>query len=418
MTDFPKILISDYDYELPTELIADYPLADRDESKLIRAERETGLISHHKFKDISCLIPSGSLLVLNTTRVISARFLMNKAGGGKAEILLISPLDDRILPDELLDSSSPVRWQCLVGGSRLTEGKIVTRDHDGISLRAEIIRRNGMYADVEFNWNHDDHTIPFKDVINLFGVTPLPPYIKREAIAADYERYQTVYADSAGSVAAPTAGLHFTDELIKKIELNGSDIGRLTLHVGPGTFLPVSSETADKHVMHNEQIFVPISFLHLLRNHLSKKDLITNSCKIIATGTTSLRTLESLYWHGTKLILNKVCHPLKIEISQYDAFRINRDELPAPIEAIDAIITAIESCGIDHISGNTSLFIVPGYEIRIADALISNFHLPKSTLLLLIASFIGDKFWLDVYNEAIKSNYRMLSYGDSSLLIR
>ncbi len=402
----PDIDLNDFDYPLPKSKIADYPLDCRDESKLLYVNPNIGIIEHYKFKDIVELISENSLLVMNSTKVIAARIPVFKTTGGKAEILCIEPVLPSIDPQLVMSCRHTCSWSCIIGGRKIHSGDILlTADK---TLQCTIIEKKDNIAVVKFDWNNST----FAEILDSIGKIPLPPYIKREATEFDTERYQTVYAKNDGSVAAPTAGLHFSDFVMEKIRNKSVDIAELILHVGPGTFLPIETDSINQHTMHFEQFFIDINTLKKILTALK------NNKKIIATGTTSARTLESLYILGAKL-LNKDANLNEINIFQEDAYNLYQTEnLPSPIVAFEEIIFLMEKLNIKQINGKTQLFIVPGFKFQIADILITNFHLPKSTLLLLVAAFIGNDYYRKAYNSALENDYRFLSYGDSSLLFR
>jgi S-adenosylmethionine:tRNA ribosyltransferase-isomerase len=406
----PDLLISEYDYELPDEKIASFPLSDRSSSKLLYANLRLKKISEYQFTDIDSLIPSGSLLVMNKTKVIAARIKAIKPGGGKAEILCVRPLHPGTEPQTALSAKGECIWECIIGGSRINDGTILRPEGGESGLEATILNKNGNIADVKFTWAGENS---FAEILELMGSTPLPPYIKREATKEDKVNYQTVYADADGSIAAPTAGLHFTDEVLKSLISKGVETTELTLHVGPGTFVPVDSETTSGHRMHREQVFISYDTIQAISDQIGMF-----SPRIIATGTTSLRTLESLYWHGAKLML-KLNDGNKMDINQYEPYYLEKEfKLPEPKAALETILSRMRGDGAVVLEGDTSLFIMPGFKFRIVNGLITNFHLPKSTLILLVAAFAGNEFWKDIYRYALDNNFRFLSYGDSSFLMK
>jgi S-adenosylmethionine:tRNA ribosyltransferase-isomerase len=403
----PRIDLEKFDYELPAERIAEFPEKARHGSRLLVSTPDA--VSHKYFYEINDFLPEDSLLVVNNTKVIAARLLMKKSTGGRAELLVTDPAAPSADPQVVMQARRQCRWECIVGGKRLREGAVLSpaAQPQGIELTARIISRMDNRAVVEFDWLPADMT--FADVVSAAGKVPLPPYIRRDAVESDKESYQTVYAEKEGSVAAPTAGLHFTKEILGR--LSDKNIRRcdLVLHVGPGTFRPIDARDIAAHDMHSEQIFVSrYSMVQII-------DALSAGKRIIATGTTSVRTLESLYWHGAKIIAGEAGE--KPDIAQWDPYRLAAlGNLPDAAEAMQAVLAEIKKSGSEFANGRTRLFIVPGYEFRIVDVLITNFHLPKSTLILLVAAFAGEERWRSIYKEALANGYRFLSYGDSSLI--
>lgn len=394
-----KISIRDFDYDLPQERIAQAPKGKRNESKLL--VYQNGEIDHSSFNEIGSWLPSDSLIIFNNTRVIPARIYAQKSTGAKIQLFLLqpeTPYQDMERALEVTDES--VVWQCMIGNAKKwKEGSDLRISTDRTEITATLENKaNGL---VRFGWSGD---ISFSDVIESIGRMPLPPYIKREAQSDDSNRYQTVYAKNDGAVAAPTAGLHFTDEIIEGLKESGNRIGELTLHVGAGTFKPVTEDKVWDHEMHSEFFQVPRETIENL----------VRANKLIATGTTSLRTLESLYWIGVKLNAD-MSDPFVIE--QHLPYTIQHDPNFSYQDALEAVLGYMESHNLSQLSGSSGLMIMPGYNIRSIDGLITNFHMPKSTLLLLISAWIGDD-WKEVYRSALENNYRFLSYGDSSLLFK
>ena len=388
--------INDYSYELPKERIAKFPLEERSKSKLLLWNK--GAISHHLFEDVPGLVPPRSCLVFNDTKVIAARLFFQKPTGAKIEIFLLHPeRPTRDIAESMLQKGSAV-WTCLIGNKKKwKDGKLVlTQNNNRITASYYDKEKNH----VRFTW---DEELTFAELINSIGQTPLPPYLNRKPVEDDANRYQTIYSENDGAVAAPTAGLHFTKSVIKKLEANSIKTDYLTLHVSAGTFKPVEAQDFRDHDMHREQINIKKSSLLNLVNHHGH---------LIAVGTTSLRILESLYWYGVMLAQDEDAE-----------FRISKD-LPHCKEikmsfkvALDHILNHMERQSISVLYGETEIYIYPGYKIRSATGLFTNFHLPKSTLLLLVSCFTGQD-WKSIYSEAMKKNYRFLSYGDSSLLLR
>lgn len=406
----PNINIKDYDYFLPDENIALYPLTDRSASRMVFARCGTNEISHMHFSDLPDLLPENSLLILNSTKVIAARMKMLKPTGGKAEILCITPVRPSHDPQVALAAKNTCTWKCMAGGRRIQPGAVLAPEtvKEDIRLSAKILSRDKTEAIVQFDWDGD---CSFAQIIDQLGSVPLPPYIKRDADEKDKSTYQTVYATSDGSVAAPTAGLHFTPQVLAELSKKGIRKSELVLHVGPGTFKPVETDDISGHDMHFEQVFITRQTIDDLLGQVKQGN------PIIATGTTSLRTIESLYWLGSKLILGA-------RLNDEGYFEIYQDEpyvtsgKSSASDALEFLVDLMESRGWDVLCGQTQLFIVPGYDFKIVTGLITNFHLPKSTLILLVAAFTGKELWRKIYEEALLNNYRFLSYGDSSLLLR
>ena len=398
-----RIDISHYNYELPAERIARYPLDKRDDSKLLYYKR--GKIDNHHFHEIPDLLSNNNHLIFNDTKVIQARLLFRKKTGSEIEIFLLEPHS----PSDYLTAfqqTNECEWKCLVGNAKkwksgILEKEVVTDDNP-FMLRAEIAGIGEGHKLIRFSW--DKPGVYFSQVLLLAGLTPLPPYLERKAESADKTRYQTVYSNYEGSVAAPTAGLHFTMNVLDKLRVKGVRITNLTLHVGAGTFIPVKGDDALLHPMHTEHFNVSLESL---------ENMISHRQDMTAVGTTSLRTMESVYWLGIKLIQypKDECNML---LDQWEAYHLRNDI--SREDAIFAIINHLKSQNLSQLNASTRIMIVPNYEFKMADSLITNFHQPNSTLLLLIAAFIGED-WKRVYDFAMQNNYRFLSYGDSSLLV-
>jgi S-adenosylmethionine:tRNA ribosyltransferase-isomerase len=405
---------------LPKEKIADYPLEERASGKLLVADVNTGEINHKVFNDISEIIPKDTILVLNSTKVIAARIFMKKPTGGKVELLCVDPVSPSVDPQVTMLSRNTCKWKCLVGGRNLNPGMILNLDktvYADISLTAMIVERIDNEALVEFSY--EDKNITFADILDIIGNIPLPPYIKREAEEQDKERYQTVYAEADGSVAAPTAGLHFTPEVLSAIKENGTEILNVTLHVGPGTFKPIEGDDISDHNMHVEQFSVSTENIKAFASFFKNNP----NSGLTATGTTSLRTLESMYWIGAKLLLRKGKAAITdgfLTLSQFEPYNIteSEDKLPGCAESFVALARFADSENLREIHCKTQLFIVPGYDIKTVKTLITNYHMPKSTLILLVATFAGYDLWRKIYEAALENDYRFLSYGDSSVLLR
>lgn len=409
----PEISLADYFYELLAEKIAERPPAERGASKLLVADVNSGKIRHEYFRLIAELIPEDALLVMNDTRVIAARLILQKSTGGAAEILCLNPVLPSKNPALALQSSKKCTWQCMIGGRKINDGDVLSRQFNETTLSAEILEKNGGEAVVEFSWTPNE--LSFASVLEQFGETPLPPYIKRKADDDDAVRYQTVYAMQDGSVAAPTAGLHFTEEILDELEARGVKTENVTLHVGAGTFKPISATEISQHEMHKEQIFVAKSTIANLREQL-KRRAETGKNQVIAVGTTSARTLETLYWLGVKWLVKGGNTQF---LEQWEAYflRSEIENLPTAEESFAGLLAWLERNDEDILVAETRLCIVPSYRFAVCDGLITNFHQPESTLILLVAAFLGKNLWQKAYSEALANEYRFLSYGDSSFLI-
>jgi len=392
-----------FKYDLPGSRIARFPLEKRDQSKLLLYNK--GAITHHSFSDISGLLPEKTLLVFNETKVIPARLTFFKESGATIEIMLLSPLEPSNDINITMSSQSKVTWECMVKNlkkwkpQQILSTKISINDEIS-DIEAKLVNKEKNH--VEISWGNPKLT--FADILEYSGKVPLPPYLKREPIPLDKPRYQTVYSKNKGAVAAPTAGLHFTEEIINEIKSLKHITDYVTLHVGAGTFQPIKEKDVRKHDMHKEAVMV---------TRANIENLISNLGNIVAVGTTSLRTLESLYWYGLKLILGKDKLFFIEKLYPYSNFDII---LPSVNISLQAIIDQMNQMNIDKIHGETQIFILPGYQFKICNGLITNYHIPGSTLMLLVAAFVGDD-WKKIYNEALNNEYRFLSYGDSSFLL-
>lgn len=399
----PDIRIEEYDYDLPDEKIAKYPLNRRDSSKLLCYRN--GVPVERSFSEISDILPDNSMLVFNDTKVVPARLHFQRETGAHIEIFCLEP----VCPEEyvtMFASVAECRWKCIVGNAKRWKNDLLhiyNPDNDDsvaeLNLRACLVERQGETAVVDFSWNGD---VPFSKVLEICGNVPIPPYLNRDTEEIDLERYQTLYARYRGSVAAPTAGLHFTDEVISAIRKRNIDIETVCLHVGAGTFLPVKSSLVSEHTMHREPFVVTLEFLEKL-----------SACNVMVTavGTTSVRTLESLYYIGVSCI--EKGHPE--DVSQWDPYI---REYPYSLdESLNALVEYMKSHGITQLQTGTRIIIVPGFRFRVVDVLITNFHQPQSTLLLLISAFVGGD-WHRIYDFALGNGFRFLSYGDSSVLFR
>ena len=399
----PKNLsIKDFTYSLPEEKIAKYPLSERDASKLLIYKE--GKITEDIYKNIAEHVPQNSLLVFNDTKVIEARLLFAKTTGAIIEIFCLAPGEQYPDISNALSQQGKVLWECLIGGaSKWKHGQILEKKIGEIILRAKYLEKKGDRFIIELSWTPMD--LSFAEVLHHAGSMPLPPYIKREAEKSDTERYQTVYANEEGSVAAPTAGLHFTKSIFETLKAKNIQVDFLTLHVGAGTFKPVKAETMEVHEMHAEFVDVSIEAIENILNHIENT--------IIAVGTTALRTIESLYWMGVKS-RESGNSSQNLFIDQWEVY----DKLNGTISSEDSLKSLIEwmrKNNMKRLVTKTQIIIAPGYKTKIAKALITNFHQPRSTLLLLVAALIGEN-WEKVYEYALKNRFRFLSYGDGSLL--
>ncbi len=402
----PKIKIQDYSYILPDERIAKYPLEKRDSSKLLIYNN--GEIKESVFTGLPSYLPQGSLMVFNNTKVVPARLFFRKETGAVIEIFCLEPVDPK---DYALSFSSvgTCSWNVVIGNAKKWKGGDVYficddthKEAKSLNLRAELIEKgdnNGSI--VRFKW---DGNLSFSEVLDICGRIPIPPYLNRDTEELDLERYQTLYARIKGSVAAPTAGLHFTEEVLEAVSAAGVEREQVCLHVGAGTFVPVKSEYISDHKMHTEPFEVTKDLLLKLRD-------LKDGAKVIAVGTTSTRTLESLYFLGVQCIENGAPDAVR----QWEPYM--KEYAYSVKESVSALLDYMESRNMDKIVARTGIIIVPSYKFRVVDMLVTNFHQPQSTLLLLISAFIGGN-WKEVYNYALDNGFRFLSYGDSSLLFR
>jgi S-adenosylmethionine:tRNA ribosyltransferase-isomerase len=403
----PKELqIKDFTYNLPEDRIAKYPLAERDLSKLL-IYRE-GKIQEDIYRNIAEYIPTHSLLVFNNTKVIHARLFFHNAAGAKIEIFCLEPAEEKADMASVMSKTNSVRWNCMIGRASKWKEKVLTHTTESFTLSAEIVERTSDAFVVEFAWSSAE--LSFAEILDRTGMMPIPPYLRRESEEIDLSRYQTLYAKHEGSVAAPTAGLHFTETIFEKLKVKNISIEEVTLHVGAGTFKPVKSETMQEHEMHAEVIDVRLETLE----HLAAKTSEVSPGSIIAVGTTSLRTIESLYWMGLKAKLNPAASIDDLEIKQWDPYNPSY-EIVESARALQALITWLKKNDLKSLVCRTQIMIAPSYKLKIASALITNFHQPNSTLLLLVAAIVGDE-WKSMYDYALENNFRFLSYGDGSLL--
>lgn len=402
-----NLSIVDFTYELPDEKIAKYPLPERDSSRLL--VYRNGQIAEDSCHNVDTYLPKDSLLLLNNTKVIEARLIFQKSTGALIEIFCLEPYSDQGDITSAMSQTQQVDWLCLIGGaSKWKPGQVLQKkiNYLGSQITVEVrfIRKvNNSFA-VNVSWFPAE--LSFAEILHHAGTIPLPPYLKREADESDTERYQTVYADSRGSVAAPTAGLHFTASVLEKLEQK-LEIEHLTLHVGAGTFKPVKSEVMEQHEMHAEFIEVRLSTIQKIYDH---------NGFITAVGTTSLRTIESLYWLGVKAFLNREIDIADLALGQWEAYELSKEKIPIA-ESLEALVDWMSSRNLNTLITKTQVLIAPGYEFKLVDALVTNFHQPQSTLLLLVAAFVGED-WRKIYEYALDKEFRFLSYGDGSLLFR
>jgi S-adenosylmethionine:tRNA ribosyltransferase-isomerase len=401
---FPRNLsIAAFHYELPEEKIARYPLPQRDASKLLIWKN--GEIRESRYAHIADWLPAGSLLVFNNSKVIAARLLFSKPSGGMIEIFCLEPEFPEGGFGQAMLQQGKTRWQCLIGGASKWKRGLVPEKRSGEAiLQARFTEKRADSFIIEFSWS--PASLSFAEVLHRFGSVPLPPYLKREAEATDAERYQTIYAEAEGSVAAPTAGLHFTPQVFDSLKHKQIERLFITLHVGAGTFMPVKSEHIGEHHMHEEFMEVRADTVERLLAQLPGP--------VISVGTTSLRTLESLYWLGLKIAGNKHMHAEGLSVDQWDPYQMQATL--STRDALQHLLKWIRRQPEQKLIAKTRLFIVPGYRFRVTQGLISNFHQPQSTLLLLVAALTGDA-WKDIYQFALENDYRFLSYGDGCLLL-
>lgn len=396
-----ELRIEDYTYELPDERIAKYPLEQRDVSKLLVYDK--GNMQEDSYQNIAQHIPESTLMVFNETKVVHARLLFKKPTGGVIEVFCLEPHTDYGDVQTAMLQKNKVWWQCMIGGaSKWKHGMILTLSCDECTISAAIVDRGRGAFTLELTWEED---MSFAEVLHYAGKVPLPPYLHRNAEESDEERYQTIYAKHEGSVAAPTAGLHFTDKVMDSLKAKGVDTGFVTLHVGAGTFKPVKSETMEEHDMHAEWIDVSAATVEQLIAHLDKG--------IVSVGTTSMRTLESLYWIGAKLHLGIDIDFSQIAVTQWEPYELT--EQPDAIAALTAILNYLKEKGQDRLLTRTQILIAPPYQPKLIKGLVTNFHQPQSTLLLLVGAMIGDD-WKRLYQHAMDNDFRFLSYGDGCLL--
>jgi S-adenosylmethionine:tRNA ribosyltransferase-isomerase len=400
-----NLRIADYNYPLPDERIAKHPLAQREQCKVLMFKDNT--IEQHIFHEVPQLLPSNALLIYNNTRVINARLRFRKATGSQIEIFCLEPVAPRDY-QLIFQTTHECTWLCLVGNSKRWKSGALTQelDIDGetITINATRGERRGNAFEIPFSWNGNEVT--FASVLEALGEIPIPPYLNRGTEQSDLTDYQTVYSHIDGSVAAPTAGLHFTDEVLAECDRRGIERRELTLHVGAGTFQPVKSDNIGDHDMHTEFISVPRDLL---------AELATTTRPVIAVGTTSVRTLESLYFIGQILDANPDATEEELRVTQWMPYTTPCEI--SPQQALQNIVDYLDRHGASDYLGSTQLMIAPGYTYRIVKGMITNFHQPQSTLLLLVAAFVGNDNWRKIYDYALDHDFRFLSYGDACLFL-
>lgn len=422
--DTKHIKISDYNYDLPDERIAKFPIAQRDHSKLLVYKH--GEVSDDVFHHLPTYLPQGALMIFNNTKVIQARLHFRKETGALIEVFLMEPAEPTDY-ELMFQTTGHCSWLCMIGnlkkwkegslkrdfeikGNKLTLSATMRRgDTLGSEAQEMVAKGGGTNYWVDFDWDNDK--VSFAEILEAVGELPIPPYLNRKTEESDKTTYQTVYSKIKGSVAAPTAGLHFTDAVLKDLDAHGIDREEVTLHVGAGTFKPVKSLEIEGHQMHTEYIVV---------HRRSLEKLIKHECRIIAVGTTSVRTIESLYYMGVHLLKHPEANEEELHVNQWDPYELSEDgnlvDGITPMQAIQAIIDYLDRNGLEALHSSTQIIIAPGYQYKIVKMLVTNFHQPQSTLLLLVSAFLkGD--WKKVYDYALSHDFRFLSYGDSSLLI-
>lgn len=397
--------IADYNYPLPEERIAKHPLPQREQCKVLMFKDNT--IEQHIFHEVPQLLPANALLIYNNTRVINARLRFSKVTGSQIEIFCLEPVAPRDY-QLIFQTTHECTWLCLVGNSKRWKSGALAQEivigGETITINATRGERRGNAFEITFSWNGNDVT--FATVLEALGEIPIPPYLNRDTEQSDLTDYQTVYSHIDGSVAAPTAGLHFTDEVLAECDRRGIGRRQLTLHVGAGTFQPVKSDNIGDHDMHTEFISVPRDLI---------AELSTSSRPVIAVGTTSVRTLESLYYVGQILETNPCATEEELRVTQWMPYTTPCEI--SPRQALQNIVNYLDRHGASDYLGSTQLMIAPGYSYRIVDGMITNFHQPQSTLLLLVAAFVGNDNWRRIYDYALDHDFRFLSYGDACLFL-
>ena len=401
-----NIHITDYNYDLPDERIAKFPLKERDHSKLLVYKH--GEVSEDIFYNLPSHLPQGALMVFNNTKVIQARMHFRKETGALIEVFLLEPFAPADY-EQMFQTTCHCSWLCIVGNMKKWKSGALSRTFDvkGTTLTLSVERKGekGTSQLIDFSWDADN--ISFAEILDAVGELPIPPYLNRKTEESDKTTYQTVYSKIKGSVAAPTAGLHFTPKVLADLDASGIDREEVTLHVGAGTFKPVKSNTIGEHEMHTEYICVHRQTLEKLLKH---------GASAIAVGTTSVRTLESLYYIGLKLHANPSLDEAELHVMQWEPYNVDKDAEISAAEALQCVLDFLDRNGLTTLHSSTQIIIAPGYDYKIVKMLVTNFHQPQSTLLLLVSAFLhGD--WKKVYDYALAHDFRFLSYGDSSLLI-
>ncbi len=400
------IHISEYNYELPDERIAKFPKAERDHSKLLVYNK--GEVGEDIFYNLPNYLPQGALMVYNNTKVIQARLHFRKETGALIEIFLLEPAEPADY-EQMFQQTRRCSWLCLVGNQKKWKEGTLTRElrvkNEEVRVSATRRGEHGTSQWIDFEW--DNERVNFAEILDEMGELPIPPYLNRETQESDKTTYQTVYSKIKGSVAAPTAGLHFTERVLKDIDARGIEREEVTLHVGAGTFKPVKSDTIGEHPMHTEYIAV--------RRHTLER-LLAHNCQVVAVGTTSVRTLESLYYMGLKVVQNPDIREEELHVNQWEPYEEGRCKMEDVRSVIQALLDWMIRKELTVLHSSTQIIIAPGYTYHIVKMLITNFHQPQSTLLLLVSAFVkGD--WHKIYDYALAHDFRFLSYGDSSLLI-
>jgi S-adenosylmethionine:tRNA ribosyltransferase-isomerase len=402
-----NISIESFQYHLPEDRIAQFPVTNRDDAKLL--VYKAGNISETTYTKMATVLPPAALMVFNNSRVVEARLLFQKPTGGVIEIFALEPSDQYADITTAMNQTGRIGYKCLVGGAAKWKRGIVLQkqvDDNGVlvTIEARLIDRKGDYFEIELSWTPVE--LSFAAILHLAGQMPIPPYLHRPSDASDTERYQTVYAKADGSVAAPTAGLHFTPNLLNDLTNHGFSLAYTTLHVGAGTFMPVKSETMQGHEMHAE----------FLEAHIDLMKDVADAPMVIPVGTTAMRTLESLYLMGCKVFKNSEITLEELEMQQWEVYEALLEEPVAKKDALMALVSWLEARNQKQLIIKTRILIAPGYQLGICNGLVTNFHQPQSTLLLLVSALIGDD-WRKVYEYALQNDFRFLSYGDGSLLL-
>jgi S-adenosylmethionine:tRNA ribosyltransferase-isomerase len=397
------IKLTDFHYDLPHSKIAQFPLEERDKAKLMVYSK--GQLTDEHFYNIGDYLPKDACLIFNDTKVIHARLLFKKDNGATIEIFLLNPENPKDISLALTKTDN-CQWKCLIGNKKRWKANAILTQQ--IKIGEDVVEISAKLADKEENiveFSLSSPTYTFGEVIHELGKIPLPPYIRREPNQGDDSHYQTIYSKVSGAVACPTAGLHFTDNVLKNLQSKDFGLDFVTLHVSAGTFQPVKDDSVWQHNMHSEQIIISKSTLENIYGHLDT---------IVAVGTTSLRVLESIYWYGLKLI-NGIAFHNDCLVEKLDPYTVY-EHTPSVKKVFEAIIDNMKVNNISYICGSTEILIMPSYDFRVCKGLITNFHLPNTTLMFLIAAFVGED-WRKIYNAALEKDYRFLSYGDATLLL-